>query len=74
MLFRKLPYILAYKSRNFGQILNFFFQFDLSAGHKNIQYLCNDNYNLLLGTRRRRGEVIGLAKILIKNRILKTIN
>ena len=30
----KLPYIHAYKSRNFGQNLNFFLPFDLYTGHK----------------------------------------
>ena len=29
----QLPYILAYKSKNFGQFLLHFFQFDLYAGH-----------------------------------------
>jgi hypothetical protein len=33
----QVPYILAYKSRNFGQKLELFSSFDLYTGHQNLQ-------------------------------------
>ncbi len=35
-----IPYIFAYKSRNFGQILTYFFSIRLIRGSKNLAICC----------------------------------